>query len=54
MASPIDYSDTIYRILAAVLHAIRSLLQSRVEVSIENAALRHQLAVLKAPFRSGT
>ena len=36
-----------HRILAAVLHAIRSLLRSRVGLSIENAALRQQLAILK-------
>jgi len=47
MAFHVGYPDTMRRILAAVLHAIRSLLRSRVELSIENAALRQQLAILK-------
>jgi len=41
------YPTEMFRILVAVAHALRSLLRSRVGLSIENAALRQQLAVLK-------
>jgi transposase InsO family protein len=36
-----------HRILAAVVHTLRSLLRSRFDLAMENAALRQQLAVMK-------
>jgi len=36
-----------HRILAAVVHTLLSLLRSRFDLAIENAALRQQLAVMK-------
>lgn len=47
MAVPIGYPDVMHRILAAVVHTLRSLLKSRFDLAIENAALRQQLAVMK-------
>ena len=46
MSAPSDYPDTMHQTLAAVLHAIPSLLRPRVERSIENAALRPNRATL--------
>jgi len=47
MSFPIGYSDLMNRIPAAVVDALRSLVRSRIDLAIENAALRQQLAVLK-------
>ena len=40
-----------FRILVALAHALRALLRSRVDLAIENAALRQQLAVLRQKTR---
>jgi len=42
-----DYPIAMFRILLVLVHALRSLLQSRFDLAIENAALRQQLAVMK-------
>ncbi len=47
MSFPIGDPDVMHRILAAVVHALRSLVRSRIDLVIENATLRQQLAVLK-------
>ena len=47
MAFPIGYPDVMHRILAAVVHTLRSLLRSRFDLAMENAALRQQLAFMK-------
>jgi len=47
LAFPIGYPDVMHRILAAVVHTLRSLLRSRFDLAMENAALRQQFAVMK-------
>lgn len=45
------YPTAMFRILVAVAHGLRSLLRSRYDLAIENAALRQQLTVLKRAQR---
>jgi len=46
MSVIIGYPDVMHRILAAVVHTLRSLLKTRFDLAMENTALRQQFAVM--------